>query len=63
MIQSYLWGSELPGDQVCFGDLAVGEAFYFVEDSKEHIGLGGIEVIKWRLASHKGIGLFPQGTI
>ena len=44
MVQGYLWGSELPGDQVCFGDLAVGEALYFVEDSKEHIDLGGLKL-------------------
>ena len=29
MVQSYLWGSEQPGDQVCEGDIAVGGNFVF----------------------------------
>ena len=29
VVQSYLWGSEWPGDQFCLGDLAVAGNFVF----------------------------------
>ena len=29
VVQSYLWGSKEPGDQVCLGDLVVGGNFVF----------------------------------